>query len=166
MIDGAFEHHLKYDLTGYPKTVQKRKLSLFGKIIAIADFYDALTRPRGKDRFSTVSGKILGIMLERSGKDFDPALVKIFINMIGLFPVGTLVLLNTNEIGIVVQNPEDIEQIGRPKVDLLYYSDGEYRKGEVVDLKELDETTGEYKRSIVKALDPNEYNINVAEFMI
>jgi putative nucleotidyltransferase with HDIG domain len=166
MMDAAFEHHLKYDLTGYPKPTRKRKLTLFGKIIAIADFYDTLVRPRGNNRFPYVSEKILGIMLERSGKDFDPALVKVFINMIGVFPLGTLVLLNTDEIGIVVQIQEDTEHLDRPKVNLLHYSDGEYRKGEIVDLREVDETTGEFKRSIVRTLDPNQYQINVSEFII
>lgn len=166
LIDGAFEHHLRYDLTGYPKLTRKRKLTLFGRIIAIADFYDALVRPRVYNRFPYVSEKILGAMLERSGKDFDPALVKVFVNMIGIFPLGTLVLLNTNEIGIVTQIQEDIELIDRPKVSLIFYSDGEYRKSQAVDLRETDEATGEFKRSIVKTLDPNEYNINVAEFFI
>jgi hypothetical protein len=105
-------------------------------------------------------------MLERAGKDFDPSLVKIFINMIGVFPLGTLALLNTNEMGIVIQNQQDTELIDRPKVCLLMYSDGEYRKGKVVDLKEVEESNGAYKRSILKTLDPNEYNINVAEFLI
>ena len=166
MIDGAFEHHLRYDLTGYPKLTRKRKITLFGRIIAIADFYDALVRPRVYNRFPYVSEKILGIMLERSGKDFDPAVVKVFINMIGVFPLGTLVLLNTNEMGIVIQIEEETELIDRPKVCLLYYSDGEYRKGKTVDLKEMDEGTDSFKRSIVKTLDPNEYNINVAEFIV
>jgi putative nucleotidyltransferase with HDIG domain len=166
MIDAAFEHHLKYDLTGYPKPTHKRKLTLFGRIIAVADFYDVLVRPRGGNRFPYVSEKILGIMLERSGKDFDPALVKVFINMIGVFPLGTLVLLNTNEIGIVIKIQEDTEMLDRPKVILLYYSDGEYHKGEMVDLREVDETTGEYKQSIVRTLDPNQYHINVSEFII
>ena len=166
MIDAAFEHHLKYDLTGYPKLTHKRKLTLFGRIIAVADFYDVLVRPRGGNRFPYVSEKILGIMLERSGKDFDPALVKVFINMIGVFPLGTLVLLNTNEIGIVIKIQEDTEMLDRPKVILLYYSDGEYHKGEMADLREVDETTGEYKQSIVRTLDPNQYQINVSEFII
>jgi putative nucleotidyltransferase with HDIG domain len=166
MIDAAFEHHLKYDLTGYPKPTHKRRLTLFGRIIAVADFYDTLVRPRGSNRFPYVSEKILGIMLERSGKDFDPALVKVFINMIGVFPLGTLVLLNTNEIGIVIQIQEDTELLDRPKVVLLYYSDGEYHKGEMVNLREVDEPTGEFKRSIVKTLDPNQYHINVSEFII
>jgi putative nucleotidyltransferase with HDIG domain len=166
MIDAAFEHHLKYDLSGYPRPTQKRKITLFGKIVAIADFYDVLVRPRGDRRFPYVSEKILGIMLERSGKDFDPALVKVFINMIGVFPLGTLALLNTNEMGIVVHIQEDSELIDRPKVMLLQYSDGEYQKGEVVDLRELDEKTGEFKRTIVKTLDPNDYHINIGEYLI
>ena len=166
MMHAAFEHHLKYDLTGYPKQTHKRKLTLTGRIIAIADFYDTLVRPRGGNRFPYVSEKILGIMLERSGKDFDPALIKVFINMIGVFPLGTLVLLNTNEIGIVIQIQEDTEMLDRPKVILLYYSDGEYHKGEKVDLREMEETNGEYKRSIVRTLDPNQYHINVAEYIL
>jgi putative nucleotidyltransferase with HDIG domain len=166
MIQGAFEHHLRYDLTGYPRLTRKRRLTLFGRIITIGDFYDALVRPRVYNRFPYVSEKILGIMLERSGKDFDPAIVKVFINMIGIFPLGTLVLLNTNEMGLVTQIQEDTELIDRPKVCLLYYSDGEYRKGKAVDLRETDEVSGDFKRSIVKTLDPNEYNINVAEFLI
>jgi putative nucleotidyltransferase with HDIG domain len=166
MIEGAFEHHLRYDLTGYPRLTRKRKITLFGRIITVADFYDALVRPRVYNRFPYVSEKILGIMLERSGKDFDPAIVKVFINMIGIFPLGTLVLLNTNEMGLVTQIHEDTELIDRPKVCLLYYGDGEYRKGKVVDLREVDQVTGDFKRNIVKTLDPNEYNINVAEFLM
>jgi putative nucleotidyltransferase with HDIG domain len=166
LIAAAFEHHLRYDLSGYPRMSRKKSTTLFGRIVALADFFDALIRPRAYRGFPYVSEKILGFMLERAGKDFDPALVKIFINMMGIFPLGTLVLLDTNEMGIVVQTQEDPESIDRPKVCLLTYSDGEYRKGEVVSLKETGEKTGTYKRSILKTLDPNEYNINVAEFLI
>ena len=105
-------------------------------------------------------------MLERSGKDFDPTLVKVFVNMIGVFPLGTLVLLDTNEMGVVVQTQEDTELIDRPKVCLLSYSEGEYRKMKLIDLREIDENTKEFKWNIVKTLDPNEYNINVAEFFV
>jgi putative nucleotidyltransferase with HDIG domain len=166
MIAGAFEHHMKYDLTGYPRLARKRKVTLFSRIITLSDFFDALVRPRVYNRFPFVSEKILGFMLERSGKDFDPTLVKVFVNMIGVFPLGTLVLLNTNEMGVVVQTQEDSELLDRPRVCLVSYSDGEYRKGKIVDLREVDEATKEYKWSIVKTLDPNEYNINVAEYFL
>jgi HD-GYP domain-containing protein (c-di-GMP phosphodiesterase class II) len=166
MIYGAFDHHLKFDLSGYPRLSRKRNLSLFGKIIALADFYDALVRPRVYRKFPFVSEKILGFMLENAGKEFDPILVKVFINMVGIFPLGTLVLLNTNEMGIVVKTQEDPDFGDRPVLCLLSYSEGEYRKGKEIDLKETDETTGAFKRSIVKTLDPNEYNLNIAEFLI
>ncbi|OGP75103.1 MAG: hypothetical protein A2W09_02375 [Deltaproteobacteria bacterium RBG_16_50_11] len=166
LINAAFEHHLKYNLSGYPKVTRERKITLFGRIVTLADFYDALVRPRVYNRFPFVSEKILGLMIERSGKDFDPALVKVFINMVGIFPLGTLVLLDTNELGIVVQIQEDNELIDRPKITHLFYSSGEYRKGAVLDLRESDESTGQFKRSIVRTLDPNEYNINVAEYLI
>ncbi len=166
MVNGSFEHHLKYDLSGYPKLARKIRLSLFGKIITLADFYDALVRPRVYNRFPYVSEKILGIMLERSGKDFDPALVKVFVNMLGIFPLGTLVLLDSNEMGIVTKVHEDAEMIDRPQVCLISYSNGEYRKTKVIDLREVDESTGKQKWTIVKTLDPNEYNINVSEFLI
>lgn len=166
MINGAFEHHLRYDLSGYPKLTRKRKISLFGRIITLSDFYDALGRPRVYNRFPYISEKILGLMMERSGKDFDPILVKVFVNMIGFFPLGTLVLLNTNEMGIVVRIQEEAELNDRPKVTLLFYKDGQYRKGKTVDLTEKDETTGQYKWDIVRTLDPNEYSINIAEYLI
>jgi putative nucleotidyltransferase with HDIG domain len=166
MISGAFEHHMKFDLTGYPRLARKRKVTLFSRIITLSDFFDALVRPRVYNRFPFVSEKILGFMLERSGKDFDPTLVKVFVNMIGVFPLGTLVLLNTNEMGVVVQTQEDPELLDRPKVCLVSYSEGEYRKGKIIDLREVDEATKEFKWTIVKTLDPNEYNINVAEFFL
>ncbi len=166
MMEGVFEHHLGYDLTGYPSLTQKKKVTLFGKIVAIADFYDALARPRTPHRFLYASERIVGMVLERSGRNFDPAIVKIFITLIGAIPLGALALLNTNEMGVVTQIQEDTELLDRPKVCLIYYSDGEYRKGKVVDLGEMDEVSGDFKRSIVKTLDPNEYNIHVAEYFI
>ncbi len=166
MIQGAFEHHLKYDLSGYPKSNHMHRISIFGKIIAIADFYDALARPRTHNRFPYVSEKILGVMIEKSGKDFDPVLVKVFINILGAFPLGTLVLLDTNELGIVIKTQEDPEMIDRPWVCLISYSDGNYRKGKTVDLREIDPAKGTYRWTIAKTLDPNEYYIHTAEYFL
>ncbi len=166
MIHGAFEHHLRYDLSGYPQLNHKGKVTLTGRIITLSDFYDALGRPRVYNRFPYVSEKILGLMIERSGKDFDPILVKVFVNMVGIYPIGALVLLDTNEMGIVVQIQEESDFIDRPKILLLHYEDGHYQKGKLVDLMEKEETTGRYKRSVVRTLDPNEYGIHVAEYLI
>jgi putative nucleotidyltransferase with HDIG domain len=166
MVHGAFDHHLKFDLSGYPKLSRKRNPSLFGKIITLADFYDSLARPRVYRKVPYISEKILGFMLQNAGKDFDPVLVKVFVNMVGIIPIGTLVLLDTQEMGIVIKLQDDPNLGDRPVVGLLSYSNGEYRRGKEVNLKETDEETGAFKRTIMKTLDPNEYNLNIAEFLI
>jgi len=166
IMEAAFEHHLKYDASGYPQITQPRKPSLFSRIIAIADCYDALSRPRVYRRVTYISEKILGLMLQQSGKDFDPVLVKVFINMVGVFPLGALVQLDTDEIGIVSVIHGDASLIAQPIVTLMVPENGEYQKGEEVDLTEIDEATGHRKRTIVATLDPNDYGINIEEFYL
>ena len=166
IMAGAFEHHLKFNLSGYPKIAVPRKTSLFSRIIAIANCYDALGRPRVYRRVPYISEKIVGLMLQRRGVDFDPLLVKVFVNMVGVFPVGSMVLLNTNELGVVVKTQEDAAHLLRPQLQLLHYGNGELQKGEVVSLTDVDETTGRYKRSIMETLNPNNYNFRVEEFFI
>jgi len=166
IMAGVFEHHIKYNMTGYPAITVPRKTSLFSRIITIADCYDALGRPRVYRRVPYVSEKIVELFLSRRGFDFDPVLVKVFINMIGVFPVGSLVLLNTNEIGVVVRAPEETSVLNRPHIHLLQYNNGNMEKKEIVDLTETDETTGRYKRSIMETLNPQNYNIRVDEFFV
>jgi putative two-component system response regulator len=66
---------MKYDLSGYPRVRRKQTISLFGRIIAIADVFDALTSPRIYRPVAYSPDKVLGIMLEGSGRDFDPILL-------------------------------------------------------------------------------------------
>jgi HD-GYP domain-containing protein (c-di-GMP phosphodiesterase class II) len=75
-----FEHHLKYDLSGYPKTNRKKSVSLFGRIITLADVFDAITSPRVYRNIAFTPDQALNIMLDGAGTDFDPILLKIFIN--------------------------------------------------------------------------------------
>jgi HD-GYP domain-containing protein (c-di-GMP phosphodiesterase class II) len=165
MIETAFEHHMKEDLTGYPKLAAKRELTLFGKIIAIGDFYDNLVRSPSYRLFPVFSERTTGLLLERGGRDFDPVLVKLFVHMIGLYPIGTLVALDGGEIGIVVAPNKDVELIDRPKVLRIHFQDGEYNGRGVMDLAETDEETGKYRNTIARPLDPNEYQLNVAEWL-
>jgi HD-GYP domain-containing protein (c-di-GMP phosphodiesterase class II) len=165
MIETAFEHHMKEDLKGYPKLAAKRELTLFGKIIAIGDFYDNLVRSPSYRLFPVFSDRTTGLLLERGGRDFDPTLVKLFVHMIGFYPIGTLVALEDGEMGIVVASNKDVELIDRPKVLRIYFQDGEYKGRGVIDLAEIDDGTGKYRNTIAKPLDPNEYQLNVAELL-
>lgn len=166
MIVVAYEHHLNYDLSGYPRLTQKKDVALFSKIVTLADCYDALGRARAYRHVAYGSEKILGIMLEQSGKTFDPALVKIFINMIGIYPLGSLVELDTKERGVVKRIPEGSGLADRPLVCLFEMKDGVCIRGEEVDLREVDDATGAYKRTIVRSLNPNEFHFNLLEFFL
>ena len=165
MIDAAFEHHIKKDQAGYPKLTAKRQLTLFGKIIAIGDFYDNLGRSSSYQLFPVFSDRATGLLLDRSGRDFDPTLAKLFVQAVGIYPIGTLVMLENGEMGIVVAPNRDLELMDRPKVLPIRFQDGEYRGTEVLDLAEVEDETGKYKNTIAKPLDPNEYQLNVAELL-
>ena len=161
----AFEHHIFYDLSGYPETRHKRKSNFFSRIVSIADQYDSMTSSRVYSRVPYSPDKALSLMMERSGIQLDPLLFKIFANIIGVYPIGTLVMLNTRELGLVFESNPNPEKIDRPKVILIADSNGRRTTGKTVDLSEKD-TSDNYKRTINKALDPKKYNINLAEYFL
>ncbi len=165
MIEAVFEHHIKEDRTGYPKLADQRELTLAGRIIAIADFYDTIVRSASYQLFPIFSDRAVGLLLDRSGKDFDPTLVKLFVQLIGLYPIGTLVMLENGDMGIVATTNKAVEFFDRPKVLRIHFQDGEYRGTDVLDLTEREGEKGKYKNSIARSLDPNEYQLNVAELL-
>jgi len=165
MITVVFEHHMKYNLSGYPSIELKRPQILFSRIIAIADIYDALGRPRVYRSYPYVSEKIISFFVEQSGKDFDPILVKALFTLIGVYPHGSLVELDTGEMGVVVRVQEDSEMLDRPIVCILQRIQDEYHKGEVVDLTKVD-NDGTFIRTIQRTIDPNDYGINVVEYFV
>lgn len=161
---GSFEHHLNYDLSGYPRLQRKRDVTIIGRIIGIVDCYDALTSSRVYNRGAFPPEKALRFMLNKSGKAFDPILLKIFINAIGIFPIGTLVLLDTNELGVIVQANPNPEYIDRPKVRLITDRSGNEINGEIIDLTETDPSSGRVTRSIIKTIDALKYKIDVSKY--
>ena len=93
---------MKIDLTGYPKPIRPRRSSMFSKIVAIADGYDAATSRRVvSDRAVSRPQAVLEEMRDNPRRGLDQVLVKAFINLSGIYPVGTLVVLDTFELGIV-----------------------------------------------------------------
>jgi len=159
----AFEHHLNYNLTGYPRVHSYTELDFYSRIVSLVDQYDAMTSSRVYSRIPLSPDKALSIMMERAGTQLDPLLFKFFINMVGVFPIGTLVMLDTKELGIVYES--DVVYSDRPRVMVVIDKHGKNVKGPVVDLTETDEK-GKYYRSIIKTLDPNKYKINLAEYLL
>jgi len=154
-----FEHHLKYDLSGYPHTDWKKQLTLFGKIISIADKYDTLTSSRSYQNSLLSPDRALGYMFDRAGKDFDPSLIKVFINILGLYPVGTLLRLDTGELALVVSSPSR-EFSRKPLVCVLEKEgEGSFKKKEIINLDERDIETGNYVRKIIETYHPAAFGI-------
>ncbi len=164
MVIGIFDHHLKYNLTGYPDLYHKKEVSLFGRILQIVDAYDAMTTPRVYKKTPCTLEEALTIMQRESGVHFDPILLKVFVGMVGVFPVGSLVLLDSGEVGIVFKAHPDPQWINRPQVMLLEKEETE-RGRTVIDLSETD-GHGHYKWSIVKTLDPHRCRIDVAKYFL
>ena len=154
-----FEHHLKYDLSGYPHADWKKPLTLFGKIISIADKYDTLTSSRAYRKSVLSPDRALGYMFDRAGKDFDPTLIKVFVNIMGVYPVGTLLKIDTGELALVVSSPSrDFSK--RPLVCVLEKGDDEsYTKKEIINLDERDSETGKYVRGILETYHPADLGI-------
>jgi HD-GYP domain-containing protein (c-di-GMP phosphodiesterase class II) len=165
MVVGIFDHHLKSDLSGYPKLFRKKEVSLFGRVIQIADSYDAMTTPRIYKKTPYTPEQALAIMLRERTIHFDPLLLKIFIGLVGIYPIGSLVLLNTRELGIIYKPSHDPRWLERPTVILVARNEKGNVKEEVVDLTETD-GAGHYKRSIVKTLDPYQYHIDIAKYFL
>jgi len=165
MVVGIFDHHLKSDLSGYPKLFRKKEVSLFGRIIQIADSYDAMTTPRIYKKTPYTPEQALAIMLREKTIHFDPLLLKLFIGLVGIYPIGSLVLLNTRELGIVYKPSHDARWLDRPTIIVVARNAKGDVKKEVVDLMETD-GSGRYKRSVVKTLDPYQYHIDIAKYFL
>lgn len=159
----AFEHHINTDFSGYPRVKKYKELDLYSKIVCLADQFDAMTSSRVYSRIPMSPDKALSVMMERSGVDLDPLLFKFFINMVGVFPIGTLVMLDTKELGLVYESNAVFAD--RPRVLIIIDNKGKKVRGPVVNLTEKDET-GRYLRSIIKVLDLNKYRINLAEYLL
>lgn len=157
-----FEHHLNYDYTGYPKVQRAIGQDIYSRIISIADQYDALTSSRVYRRAAYAPDKALSILVKDSGVRVDPKLLKVFINMIGVFPIGTLAMLTTNEFGLVCESNALFPD--RPKVRVIVDENG-MRNDYVVDLAEKT-PEGSFSRSITVTLDANNYRLNLAEYLI
>src|SRR5436309_4327552 len=158
----AFEHHLRQDLSGYPAKIGHRKLNLCTQIVSIADVYDAL-RSNRVYREGMASDRIKSIMAKKDDPAFNQRLLRRFINLIGMFPIGSLVRLNTEEIGVVThEHPTDPF---RPQVKIVRDRDGrEMEEALLVNTWEPD-GRGDFTWAVVEAVDPEAVNIDPLKYM-
>ena len=163
---GAYEHHMKTDLTGYPKSIRPREVSIFSKIIAVADGFDAATSRRTYQTSPIEPDAVLKEMLDNPKRGYDQILVKAFINLIGVYPVGTLIILDTYDLAIVTAANPNPEFVHRPMARIVSDSTGTVvYPGHVVDLSEQD-GSGNFLRTIIKVSNPDKYGIRVSDYFV
>ncbi len=152
------EHQKGYDGSGYPDFI-KNGISLYSRIIQIADFYDAVTTPRFYNPIPMSPAEAIAYLVKYSGKLFDPLLSKHFINLLGLYPMGSLVFLSTGEWGLVVGQPQDPEKLHKPVVLVIKDAEGKDQMHRTLDLSQSE-------IEIVKVESPWKYGIDPAEYLI
>ncbi|MBI5555286.1 MAG: HD-GYP domain-containing protein [Elusimicrobia bacterium] len=156
----AFEHHLHYDLSGYPKTERLKEVNLLSRLVTICDVYDAATSLRVYHA-PILPAKVIALIISKKGTFFDPVLAKAFVQMMGVYPVGSLVRLDNQEQAVVYAN--NLNNILRPKVILVSPETAE-QDPDIVDLEEIASQSKGFKRSIVEALAPQAFKIEVTKY--
>ncbi len=160
----VFEHHVRFDLKGYPQLPEGQQLHPHSQIVSIADTYDAMTTLRPYQK-AHAPKEALDMMESRLvGKTIDPGYFDAFVRLLGIYPVGTLVRLDTNEIAVVTDvSPRNYLL---PKVKIVVDPIGEHLPEPMdVDLADVNTGTGEAPRMIISTVDPLLSNIDVSTYM-
>jgi HD-GYP domain-containing protein (c-di-GMP phosphodiesterase class II) len=131
-LDITLHHHERRDGTGYPDRQGEQEISELAQMAAIVDVYDAITADRCYHK-GIPAAEALRKMYEWSKFHFNPGLMQAFMRCVGIYPVGTLVLLESGRLGVVVEAHET--SLLTPKVKVFYSTKSQtYIKPETVDL--------------------------------
>ncbi|MCK5336792.1 MAG: HD-GYP domain-containing protein [Gammaproteobacteria bacterium] len=154
-LDVAAMHHERIDGTGYPLGLKGDEISLVGQMSTIVDVYDALTSVRVY-KSAWEPNLALKKLLEWSDHHFNPDLVKQFIRCLGIYPIGTLVELDSGNIAIIIEQGES--GLLNPKVRIIYNT---HKKG-LVPVSELD--LAKTDDHIIRSVSAQDYQIDLSAF--
>ena len=140
---------------------------MFSRICTVADFYDAMTSHRTYQPNPFTPDIALRFILENSGQIFDPVIVKTFIKAMGLYPVGSVVELDTGEKAVVTRQNPDSKFIHRPFVEIVEGDEKDESKWKPADLTERSNKTHGYKRTVVRTIHDSKTGVSKAvRFMV
>lgn len=165
IIDTIETHHERYDGSGYPLGLAGNKIPAFGRIASIVDSYDAMISDRPY-AITKSSYQAIQEIQKSAGTLFQPELVEYFIRAIGVFPVGSIVELNTGEVGVVVSQTQDSRL--KPKLMLILETDKQPRAHLVIiDLSNQQvESHQPLQWWITKELPANAYGIDPQKYFL
>lgn len=116
-LDVCLHHHERVDGTGYPDKLTSDQLSLFAKMGAVCDVYDAITSDRCY-KSGWAPAEAIRKMAEWKNGHFDEAVFQAFVKTVGIYPVGTLVKLKSGRLGVVTDQSE--KSLLKPKVKVFF----------------------------------------------
>jgi putative nucleotidyltransferase with HDIG domain len=150
-LDVVLHHHEKTDGSGYPKRLKADEISLYAKMGAVCDVYDAITSNRpykaGWDPAESIRR-----MAEWTTGHFDPTVFQAFVKSLGIYPIGSLVRLHSGRLGIVIEQAE--KSLLTPRVKVFFSTKADARIApEVIDL-----SLPGGKEKIVGREDPAKWN--------
>jgi HD-GYP domain-containing protein (c-di-GMP phosphodiesterase class II) len=152
------EHHMRYDLDGYPERRPRRAQHLTSRIVAIADAYDAMTSKRTY-AVAHRQDEAVEVLAKNAGTAFDPVLVRMFTQMLGMYPPRSLVRLTTGEVAVVVKPNTDMLA---PCVRVIADAQGVFIEPIDVDLSDEAASGG---RKVEVCLDAHALNIEVDDYL-
>jgi putative nucleotidyltransferase with HDIG domain len=158
----AFEHHMRIDGTGYPANVHRPTLNVATMLCSIADVYDAM-RSQRKYQQAHPTDRIRAVLERNDGHQFDQHLVRRFVQLIGIYPPGNLVRLNTQEIAVVlrVYAPDP----HRPRVRVVIDARGA-RLAKAYDVNLWESPAGgQWPTSVAAPLDPADHQLDPLALM-
>jgi HD-GYP domain-containing protein (c-di-GMP phosphodiesterase class II) len=158
----VLEHHAAYDLTGYPNLSNREHPSLPARMVAVADCFDAVTTNRPYRR-AEERRQALNILLAGAGRGYDPRIVRTFVRLQGLFPVGSLVKLTNGSVGVVVRNHETL--LARPTVRVLLDSEGNPADPVELDLTQMRHDGG-FHWEVDRSVDPSEIGVDMMSLIL
>ncbi|MBS1142596.1 MAG: hypothetical protein H6R14_2 [Proteobacteria bacterium] len=149
------EHHERMDGSGYPNKLAGQQISLYGQMAAIVDVYDAMTSEKVYSQ-GVPATKVLKMLLEWSKDHFDPQLVQAFIRAVGIYPTGSLVRLDSNRMGVVIEQNEG--KLLEPVVRIFYHAGKKhYIPPEIVDLAKVQDRVASIESYAKWKIDPYQW---------
>lgn len=158
MLEVASHHHERMDGSGYPLGLSGDQLSLYSRMSAIVDVYDAVTADRVYKQ-GLQPTQAFRILLKGAADHFDGVLVNQFIKCLGVYPVGTLVLLSNQRLALVIER--NAEQPLKPKVKVFYHATARH----YLDVKLLDLAKAGCSDTIESVVEPRDYGIELEPFI-
>lgn len=157
-VNVAAQHHERIDGSGYPEGLTGCQICQEGKMVAITDVYDAITADRCYHK-GLAPTAALKKLLEWSGIHLEESLVHTFIRSMGIYPVGSLVLLDSDRLAVVIEASEKDQK--RPIVKVIYHA----RLKQYIPIEVIDLSKPTSQDHIKSSVDPEKLRIKISDFL-